>query len=191
LSVNGRRASGPGLTPDRGSVPDPAGAAPLRPAPKSKTFLKGENTLPNMLANLRLLRSGWHYRNLKSERRPGGGASLLVQAHRSIIKCWSRLNAQPCVGVQYRHDCRAIEQSFRITRMLALRDRFRQPEIATDNELTGRKRLWVCFPPCACGQPLGVSQVLAVQSKFFDRSRNPKPLNWAGLSIEPAKSRRG
>src|SRR5260370_8978433 len=42
----------PGLTPVRGSAPDPAGAAPLRPALKSKTFLKGENTLPKMLANL-------------------------------------------------------------------------------------------------------------------------------------------
>src|SRR5258708_14894083 len=42
----------PGLMPVRGSAPDPAGAAPLRPALKSKTFLKGENTLPKMLANL-------------------------------------------------------------------------------------------------------------------------------------------
>jgi len=55
LSVNGRRASGPGLAPVRGSAPTPAGAAPLRPALKSKSFLKGENTLPNMLANLRQL----------------------------------------------------------------------------------------------------------------------------------------
>ena len=63
--MNGRRASGPGLTPVRGSAPDPAGAAPLRPALKSKTFPKSENTLPNMLANLRRLRGGCPYRNLK------------------------------------------------------------------------------------------------------------------------------
>jgi hypothetical protein len=82
-----RRASSPRLTPVRGCAPDPAGAAPLRPALKSKSFPKGENTLPKVLANLRLLRCDWPIENLKSERRPGGGASLLVQAHRSIIKC--------------------------------------------------------------------------------------------------------
>src|SRR5258708_27847515 len=87
MSANGRRASGPGLTPVRGSAPDPAGAAPLRPALKSKPFPKGENTLPKMFANLRPLRGDCPIEISKSERRPCGGASLLLQAHRSIIKC--------------------------------------------------------------------------------------------------------
>src|ERR1035438_6699199 len=76
-----------GLRPVRGSAPTPAGAAPLRPAPKSKPLPRGQNIWRNVLENLRRLRCGCPYRNLKSERRPDGGASLLLQAHRSIIKC--------------------------------------------------------------------------------------------------------
>src|SRR5713226_4153620 len=41
--------------------------------------------------------TGWLFRP-NSERRPGGGASLLLQAHCSIRKCW---------GIQY-HECFSV-----------------------------------------------------------------------------------
>src|SRR5450755_3258844 len=92
---------GGGLRPVRGFAPDPAGAAPLRPALKSKTFLEAK-TSGGMCWQTWGGRKQRPYRNLKSERRPDGGASLLVQAHRSIIKCCiaegaglALLNTQP------------------------------------------------------------------------------------------------
>jgi hypothetical protein len=57
LSVNGGRGLRPvsGLRPGPlgGSAPDPSGAAPLRPALESKTFLRDENIRRNGLANFR------------------------------------------------------------------------------------------------------------------------------------------
>jgi hypothetical protein len=55
----------PGLRPFGAPAPDPAGAAPLRPALKSKPFLKSENIRPKVLANLRWLRCDRAIENLK------------------------------------------------------------------------------------------------------------------------------
>src|SRR5260370_38026679 len=87
----------PGLTPVRGSAPDPAGAAPLRPALKSKTFLKGENTLPKMLANLTPLpppKSQIRKEALRRSFAPLSGSSFdykMLDSPQFVLIRWGRL----------------------------------------------------------------------------------------------------
>src|SRR5258707_14870506 len=96
----------PGLTPVRGSAPDPAGAAPLRPALKSKTFLKGENTLPKMLANLTPLpppKSQIRKEALRRSFAPPSGSSfdykmLITPAEAGATKEPKVAQALACVG---------------------------------------------------------------------------------------------
>src|SRR5207244_1261390 len=74
--------------------PDPAGAAPLRPALKSKSFLKGENSRSNVLANLKWLRCDRAIENLHSRKEaqrrsfaPPSGSSIdyrMLQCTESI-----------------------------------------------------------------------------------------------------------
>jgi len=79
LSMEGSGA----LRPVRGSAPTPAGAAPLRPAPKSKPFPRSENIWRNVLENLRRLRCGCP---IEISNQKGGPTAELRSSSRLIVR---------------------------------------------------------------------------------------------------------
>jgi hypothetical protein len=80
-----------GLTARSGLRPNPRGGCAPATCSKVKTFSQRRKHLAQCAGKLEAVPMRLPYRNLESERRPDGGASLLLQAHRSIIKCSNSL----------------------------------------------------------------------------------------------------
>ena len=81
------RKWGRGLRPVSGLRPGPLGGCAPATCSRVKNFSKRRKHPAEWVGNLQAVAIPLPYRKLKSERRPDGGASLLLQAHRSIIKC--------------------------------------------------------------------------------------------------------